>query len=1111
MPEVGGRVLVVDDNIVNRKQLARLLTDQGYSVTLAEDGRQAVALLEGKLTSGSERPATDENGSTVSGSAASPPGAIPMGFDVILLDILMPEMDGYQVLAHVKALPHLRHIPVIMISSLDEIDSVVRCIQLGAIDYLPKPFKPALLQARLQASLAQKRLRDLELEYLEQAGRVADAAQAVEAGHFNPATLDAVGAREDALGRLARVFQRMAREVYLREQRLRQQLEQLRLDMEEMKRAQGEPLTVYMPVDRQHALARGETLPDRATGAALFADISGFTALTRALAHELGFERGAEELTRTISQVYTALIEEVHRYGGSVIGFAGDAITCWFDDATSLPRAQSVPEAPDTCETPGVSESRRGLHSNAVEESGAAAHRHAELAAVACGLAMQEAMALCNTITTPQGATFELATKVAIVAGPVRRFLVGDPEIQVIEAIAGQTLDRLAAAEHAANRGEVVVAGDIAERNRVQLAIREWRTDDRGRRIAVVCGSVEGVAPTPWPELPSEGLSDTACRPWVLPAVYERARSGHRQFLSELRPVSALFVNFKGIDYDEDEQAGAKLDAYVRWVQRAAERHEAIFDHLTMGDKGSYICLAFGAPIAHGDDETRAICAALELLSPPPELALTESRASGIGAIRIGVAAGHALVGTYGGRGRRTYGIQGDRVNLAARLMIAAPEGDILCDDEITRAAQGQVIFTALPPIRVKGFVEPVAIYRPTGVAAGERKELAPASAAIRNRLDHLSPSEQLVLKVASVLGPTFTAVMLREIFPIDSEKARLNDLLESLAGQGLLVRGASGGSDSSFTFADGAAHHVAYASMLYMQRRHLHRRAAEKYEENYRADLSPWYVILAHHWRHGGEPAKAIEYLEMAGRQAQAHGAFGEAEQFFRESLDLNAQAAVLSAAYYGEGGEHAEPSPGDADPDFEGAMRYALSRLERELPPELIYHGLAHTRDDVLPATRRLAALMKVSPEDARLLEVAAAYHDIGFAVPGQEHERAGAEVVAQVLPGFGFTSEQVAAVQGMILATRLPQSPRTPLEEILADADLDNLGREDALERSEALRAELSALATPVSEAEWHRQQLKFFREHRYFTSAARRLRSEGQRRNIEKLAALLGLSS
>jgi len=429
--------------------------------------------------------------------------------------------------------------------------------------------------------------------------------------------------------------------------------------------------------------------------------------------------------------------------------------------------------------------------------------------------------------------------------------------------------------------------------------------------------------------------------------------------------------------------------------------------------------------------------------------------------------------------------------------MVAAPEGDILCDEEVYRAARGQVAFTALPPIRVKGFAEPVAVFRPIGSPAGAAEFAVASSAAIRNRLDHLSPSEQLTLKVASVLGQTFASATLGEVFPVDSERVRLDEYLRRMEEQGLLVRSAGEG---AYAFADGTVHHVAYTSMLFVQRRHLHRRAAEWYERTYCADLSPWYVILAHHWRHGGEPAKAIEYLERAGKQAQANGAFQEAERLFRESLELDAGSAILSAAYYGDGAAH-------AGPDTEGAMRYALSRLERELSPELTYHSLWHTVEDMLPAARRLATLMRISPEEARLVEIGAAYHDIGFVVQRQEHERAGAEIAAQVLPGFGLTSEQVAAVQGMILATRLPQSPRAPLEEILADADMDSLGREDFLARSQALRAELISFGAPIEGTEWYRRQLKFVREHRYFTTAARSLRDEGKRKNIEALVMLL----
>jgi len=133
-----GNILVVDDNRMNRIKLSRSVEQQGHSVGLAEDGQQALEMLRSEE------------------------------FDVVLLDIIMPEMDGYEVLERVKGDPELRDIPVIVISALDEIDSAVRCIEIGAEDYLPKPFNPVLLRARLNASLEKKKLRDLEKAYLQQ-------------------------------------------------------------------------------------------------------------------------------------------------------------------------------------------------------------------------------------------------------------------------------------------------------------------------------------------------------------------------------------------------------------------------------------------------------------------------------------------------------------------------------------------------------------------------------------------------------------------------------------------------------------------------------------------------------------------------------------------------------------------------------------------------------------------------------------------------------------------------------------------------------------------------------------------------------------------------------
>jgi adenylate cyclase len=128
----GGRILVVDDNAGNRDMLSRRLEREGYSVDTAENGRKALEKLEAG------------------------------GFDLVLLDIVMPELDGFAVLQSIRANQRWKEVAVIMISALDEIRSVVRCIEMGAEDYLPKPFDPVLLRARIGAILDRKRLRDEE-------------------------------------------------------------------------------------------------------------------------------------------------------------------------------------------------------------------------------------------------------------------------------------------------------------------------------------------------------------------------------------------------------------------------------------------------------------------------------------------------------------------------------------------------------------------------------------------------------------------------------------------------------------------------------------------------------------------------------------------------------------------------------------------------------------------------------------------------------------------------------------------------------------------------------------------------------------------------------------
>ena len=195
-------LLIVDDNSVNRIMLSRYTTRLGYQSTLVENGRQALEKLQNE------------------------------SFDLVLLDVQMPEIDGYQVLEQMKAHPRLREIPVIMISAVDELESTVRCIELGAQDYLPKPFNPVLLRARLAACLERKQLRDQEIDYLHQVGRVTAAAVAIKNNTFQKESLDEVSSRSDELGQLAQVFQEMAVQVYAREQRLQQEVQQLRIEID---------------------------------------------------------------------------------------------------------------------------------------------------------------------------------------------------------------------------------------------------------------------------------------------------------------------------------------------------------------------------------------------------------------------------------------------------------------------------------------------------------------------------------------------------------------------------------------------------------------------------------------------------------------------------------------------------------------------------------------------------------------------------------------------------------------------------------------------------------------------------------------------------------------
>lgn len=195
------RILVVDDEKLLRTLLSRLVTGLGYQVTEADNGKQASELLE--------------------------QGA----FDAILTDINMPKLDGIELLRLVKGAPKTRDIPVIVVSSQDDLPSVAKCIELGAEDHISKPYEPLILKARLRASLERKRLRDLELHHLRRLAEITAAAEAVERETYVPGSIAGLMTESDGIGQLARVFDRMVRGLKSREERLHHRLRQLRAEL----------------------------------------------------------------------------------------------------------------------------------------------------------------------------------------------------------------------------------------------------------------------------------------------------------------------------------------------------------------------------------------------------------------------------------------------------------------------------------------------------------------------------------------------------------------------------------------------------------------------------------------------------------------------------------------------------------------------------------------------------------------------------------------------------------------------------------------------------------------------------------------------------------------
>ncbi|MEZ5042690.1 MAG: HD domain-containing protein [Saprospiraceae bacterium] len=190
----------------------------------------------------------------------------------------------------------------------------------------------------------------------------------------------------------------------------------------------------------------------------------------------------------------------------------------------------------------------------------------------------------------------------------------------------------------------------------------------------------------------------------------------------------------------------------------------------------------------------------------------------------------------------------------------------------------------------------------------------------------------------------------------------------------------------------------------------------------------------------------------------------------------------------------------------NYHGAKAFILDKLQYELSDKLAYHGIHHTLD-VLYTTDELCYLEKISPYHTLLLKTAALFHDSGFTIGNTDHESLGCTLVKKHLPEYGYTPSQIDMICGMVMATKIPQSPTNFLEKIICDADLDYLGRDDFYDVGATLFEELKSYNVLSDEKDWNRIQVNFLEKHQFLTSTNIRRRASRKEKYLNELKALV----
>lgn len=398
--------------------------------------------------------------------------------------------------------------------------------------------------------------------------------------------------------------------------------------------------SAFIPRDRLQSIFDRKQLPENAEGSVLFADMVGYTTLIQSIVENEGtVSGGVSEVERLINRVFELLIAEVHKYGGYVVAFGGDAITAWFPDDEGI-------------------------------------------VAIACAETMQY-----HISQQPQaeiaGKKIISSIKISIASGLVQRLMLGNTQIQLLDALTGEAMLRLAQATCCAEKDKIIVAKETAEKldGRIEILGRSSKknSDGTNETHAIVRGvatALKATVPVFEEQLCTGDMSLGKLRPWLLEPIYNRlnqAKMGSNPLSAEIRLVVVLFLKFADVKAEKKPIKTSRIKEYVGAAQHTLHHYHGSLIKVTFDDKGSYLLATFGAPYitADADSANQALSAALALRKLTDTGLFSKE-------IQIGISLGRMLVGPFGSPARAAYDLLGIETNIANRLMDKAGKNEIL-------------------------------------------------------------------------------------------------------------------------------------------------------------------------------------------------------------------------------------------------------------------------------------------------------------------------------------------------------------------------------------------------------------------------------------------------